>query len=118
MIVQKIKKNGVFGPDIPTELEYHSARLNEDGQTYTITFTEEQREANRITPAQGRAQLARDGKLAQIDSYIQNSDSDDLNIFWEYATFWDRTTPTIQQLATSFQIDLETFWQSAKKIQL
>lgn len=118
MIVEKIFKNGAFGPNIPEGLEYQAVRLNPDGQTYTITFSQEQLEANRITPAQGRAQLSREGKLTQITTYIEQGSNEELKIFWEYSTFWDRNTQTVKGLATAFQIDLNSFWLSAKAIEL
>lgn len=119
MIVQKIQnENGTFVPSISEGLEYQAVRLNQDGKTYTITFSTEQLEANRITPAQGRAQLSREGKLTQVATYIEQGSNEELKIFWEYSTFWDRNTATVRGLAADFQIDLNDFWSKAKAIEL
>lgn len=119
MIVKKIQlENGTFGPDIPEGLKYKSARLNQDGQTYTITFTPEQRAANRISIAQGRAQLHRDGKLAQVEQYIEQGANVELKIFWKHEPSWDKYSPSVCYLAQHFQIDLDEFWSKAKMIEL
>ncbi|WP_421752936.1 hypothetical protein [Croceimicrobium sp.] len=118
MIVQSKIDNGLKQADIPQGLEYESATYRPSTDDYVIKFTPEQEEANRITPAQGRAQLDRDGLLSDISNHIEQSSNTELRIFWEYSTYWDRTTPTIQALASGFGIDLSQFWKKAKKIQL
>lgn len=119
MIVQKIQdEKGNFIPDIPQGLQYKSVTLNNDGQTYTVEFTPEQLKNNRITPAQGRAQLNREGKLSAVAAHIEQGSNEELKIFWEYSTFWDKNTPTLQSLAQGFSIDLEDFFSKAKSIQL
>lgn len=119
MIVQKIQlENGTYGPNIPKGLEYQLARINEDGQTYTIIFSEEQKEANRISPAQGKTQLHRENKLSQIAQHIEQGSNEELKIFWEYATFWDRHTASVKALAQHFEIDLDEFWSKAKMIEV
>ena len=118
MIVQKKTENGQIVPNIPQGLEYERVIYQPITDDYLIIFTPEQLESNRITPAQGRAQLSRDSKLAAVATYIEQSDNDELKIFWEYSTFWDRNTPTVKALAQSFSIDLDTFWASAKAIEL
>lgn len=57
-------------------------------------------------------------KLSAIARYIEQSENEELRIFWEYSTFWDRTTPTVQALASAFSINLSEFWDSAKRIDL
>lgn len=119
MIVQKKQdKNGTFVPNIPEGLQYKSAFYRPETDDYLISFSSEQLEANRIRPAQGRAQLSREGKLTQIAAYIEQGSDEELKIFWEYSTFWDRNTATIKSLATAFQIDLNDFWSKAKAIEL
>ena len=119
MIVQKTQnESGAFVPDIPEGLEYKSAIYRAETDDYLITFSPEQIEANRITAAQGRTQLIREGKLAQIGAYIEQSESEELKIFWEYSTFWDKTTPTVKALAANFSIDLNAFWIAAKQIEV
>ena len=118
MIVEKILLDGEFVPDIPEGLEYKSATYRVETDDYILTFSPEQLEAQRITPAQGRAQLSRDSKLAAVATYIEQSDNEELKIFWEYSTFWDRNTPTVKALAQAFSIELDSFWASAKAIEL
>lgn len=117
MIVQK-KQNeqSTFVPDIPEGLEYKSATYRPESDDYLITFSPEQLEANRITAAQGRTQLSREGKLQQIADHVAQSQNEELQIFWEYATFWDKTTPIIKQFLQAFGIDVEDFWTKAKSI--
>ena len=119
MILQKKQdESGSFVPNIPQGLEFDRVIYQPITDDYLVIFTPKQLEANRITPAQGRAQLSRDSKLAAVDTYIEQSDNQELKIFWEYSTFWDRNTPTVKALAQSFSIDLDTFWASAKAIEL
>ena len=118
MVVQKILKNGSYVPDIPSDLKYEEIVYQRETDNYLVKFSKEQIEANRITPAQGRAQLSRDSKLAAVATYIEQSDNQELKIFWEYSTFWDRNTPTVKALAQAFSIELNSFWASAKAIEL
>jgi hypothetical protein len=119
MIVQKTQnENGAFVPDIPEGLEYRSAIYREETDDYLVTFSAEQQDANRISPAQGRTQLSRDGKLRNVTNSIMSSASEEVQIFWEFATFWDRNTPTVKALAEQYKIDLDVFWVKAKAIEV
>jgi hypothetical protein len=117
MIVQKTQnENGAFVPDIPQGMEYKSATYRADTDDYLVTFSAEQQDALKITSAQGRVQLHRIAKKSAIDNYIQNSNNEELQIFWEYSTYWLRYSPTIEQLGTQFEIDLDQFFADAKAI--
>ena len=119
MIVQKTQnESGAFVPNIPEGLSYQSATYRAETDDYLITFTPEQLEANRISPAQGKTQLSRLGKLQAVRNLVTNSGNEELEIFWEYATFWDKNTATVQSLAQAVGVDLEQFWIDAKQISL
>jgi len=118
MIVKAILKNGIKQADTPVGVEYKSTTYLKASDEYLVEFTKEQLEANRISPAQGRTQLNREGKLDLVENYIADSGNTELKIFWGHATFWDKTTDQVKSLATAFSIDLEVFWASAKAINI
>ena len=114
-----IIQNDAHGePIIPVGLEKFTSITNNGDGTSTLNISQEEFDKHTITPAQGRAQLSRDSKLAAVATYIEQSDNEELKIFWEYSTFWDRNTPTVKALAEAFAIDLDSFWTSAKAIEL
>jgi hypothetical protein len=68
-----------------------------------------------ISPAQGRTQLSRMGLLQTAAEAVAQIGGE-LEIFWEYATQWDKNSQAVQSLAQQFDIDLDDFFDKARKI--
>jgi hypothetical protein len=68
-----------------------------------------------ISPAQGRTQLHRMGLLKTAAETVAQIGGE-LEIFWEYATNWDKSSQAVQSLAQQFDIDLDDFFDNARKI--
>jgi len=119
MIVKKILIDNAFVPDIPENIAYTSCTLNPDGETYTLTgvsFTNGM--PLKISTLQGKLLLAQMGKIDQIEAMIQQSGRPE-QIYWEYATEWERTSPILNRLAPVVglsQADLDQFFINASKL--
>ena len=68
-----------------------------------------------ISPAQGRTQLHRMGLLKTAAETVAQIGGE-LEIFWEYAVQWDKNSQAVQSLAAQFDIDLDQFFDNARKI--
>ena len=117
MQVPKIKTEQGYVPDIPTSLEPYvlGYALNPDGETYTLNLSPEWLEMQTISPAQGRTQLHRMGLLKTAAETVAQIGGE-LEIFWEYAVQWDKNSQAVQSLAAQFDIDLDQFFDNARKI--
>jgi hypothetical protein len=117
MTVPKIKTDQGFVPDIPQAIEPYvlGYSLNADGETYTLNLSPEWYESQIISPAQGRTQLHRMGLLQTAAEAVAQIGGE-LEIFWEYATQWDKNSQAVQSLAQQFDIDLDDFFDKARKI--
>lgn len=70
-----------------------------------------------ISPAQGRTQLHRLGMFEDVENAVSQAGGE-TQIFWEYATVWELTSPTLNQFADMLQIDLKEFFREAEKIKV
>lgn len=117
MIVDKIETSpNHFGPDIPQGLEYKSAQLNVDGQTYTITFTQEQEKALNVPIAKAKLQLHRMGLLNAVEGAIASSQDVELQLYWAEVHFLERYSPAVIAIGQALNIDLDQFFKDANAI--
>ncbi len=56
--------------------------------------------SNSISMAQCRTQLSREGLLSNVQSFVDNSNNEELQIAWEYATRLKRDNILFTQVAT------------------
>lgn len=115
MIVQKKQdEQGNFVPDVPAGYEYKSAIYVRETDNYKLVPTD----AMLISPAQGKAELASRGLLQTVEAAIEASNDQQLKIFWNFSTFWEKHTPAIMGLASQLGIDINDFWTKAKAREL
>jgi hypothetical protein len=88
-----------------------------EGDTATQAYTVESYAPEIITMAQCKSHLGVLNLLQTVDAAIAQM-SQNVQIFWEYATTVERSTPLIQWLAQQLQIDLNEFFRAASEIQL
>ena len=120
MIVDKILKNGAYVPDLPSYLEstagealkYNTCELI--GDKYHITFSEEQMLEFRITNVEAKAELNKRGLLATVEGVIENGVNENLKIWWNNATFWDKRTDALKAMALQLNVNLDEFFTAAK----
>lgn len=121
MIVNKIKigKNN-DGPDIPEGLEYSHISLNPDGNTYTVYGVRSIRGVPfRITQIQGLLSLENLGKLQQVRDMVEKSGSGEIKIYFEYAPYWERISPLVEQFGEKLGMDqqeVDKFFENASKL--
>ena len=72
-----------------------------------------------IDPPQGRILLNRMGLLPQVNALVDNSGDEDMKIFWEFATTWQRTNAYINMMGALIGLDdlgIDNFFTQASKI--
>jgi hypothetical protein len=122
MIVNKIfnTEKKCYVPDLSgvdtNMFEVNSIKLNQDGNTYTISLNWVYPCPQTITPAQGRIMLSRLGKLEDIENTIEHMDKES-QIFWEYALTWNRSNSIVIQLSNQFGFDIDNLFIEASKIE-
>lgn len=120
MQVKAIKTNKGVIPQIPEGLVYESCRLDPGSQTYTISGIRSIRGVPyRIRQLPGLILLARMGKRRQINEMVQNSGSESVQIYWEYAPEWERLSPLVLAFGRELGMDeqaLDEFFLEASKI--
>jgi len=121
MIVDKVEISANnFGPDIPSGLDYATASLNADGLTYTLTFTEAQLKARRISAVQGKVLLDERGMIGYVEAVIAQGTSK-MKIYYRESSFWDKTDTVIIQMGAALEaqftgFDFNQFWIDAKLV--
>jgi len=111
MIVNKILIKNQFVPDIPEGTIFESYFLNEDGETYTVTGVNEINGVPMvISQLQGKLLLAQMGLIDQIEAMINQAGKPE-QIYWEYATEWERTSPILNRLAPTIGMDQDSLDQ-------
>jgi hypothetical protein len=71
-----------------------------------------------ISAAQGLAHLSVLGYYDVVKEMVNNSDDIVLKIFWERSTSWKITSQTVQSISSQLNIDLESFFIEANKINI
>lgn len=102
-------------PDIPgailVEAEENSVFggfAYENGSFTAPAETVEQIVPEAISPAQGRIALKRAGLLEQVIALVDASGSNsELEIWWDYATLWERNNANVIALGEALQLTAE-----------
>jgi hypothetical protein len=108
---QKIEKIGITESNGVATVEYQILELTEDElRNKNVPAT--------ITTLQGKLLLVKMGLIDQIEEMITQSGRPE-QIYWEYATEWERTSPILNRLAPAVGMDqdgLDQFFISASKL--
>jgi len=124
MILPKIynQETNTFEPDLSeidlTKWEVKGYQLNADGETYTVDGVWIAEFPYKISQLQGKLLLAQMGLIDQIEAMINQAGRPE-QIYWEYATEWERTSPILNRLAPTIGMDqdgLDQFFINASKI--
>ena len=124
MILPKIfnPETNSFEPDLSSiDLSKWSIKiyqLNADGETYTVDVEWIAEIPYKISQLQGKLLLAQMGLIDQIEAMINQAGRPE-QIYWEYATEWERTSPILNRLAPTIGMDqdgLDQFFINASKI--
>eukprot|EP00919_Chromeraceae_sp_WS-2016_P017073 GHVR01040790.1.p2 GENE.GHVR01040790.1~~GHVR01040790.1.p2 ORF type:complete len:129 (-),score=17.68 GHVR01040790.1:544-930(-) len=84
-------------------------------------FIKKLQQAEECTAVQGRLALKAAGKLDAVQSLIDKLPaSDDLKVYWEYATVWHRSSPNIQNMGAALGLasrDIDDLFNAAAAIE-
>jgi len=124
MIISKIfnQETNTFEPDLSEidllKWEVKGYQLNSDGETYRVDVVWIAEIPYKISQLQGKLLLAQMGLIDQIEEMINQAGRPE-QIYWEYATEWERTSPILNRLAPTIGMDqdgLDQFFINALKI--
>ena len=124
MILNKIfnPETNSFEPDLSSidlsKWSINGYQLNPDNETYTVDVEWIAEVPYTISQLQGKLLLAQMGLIDQIEAMINQAGRPE-QIYWEYATEWERTSPILNRLAPTIGMDqdgLDQFFINASKI--